>query len=65
MKQMIRIYSEWDIGQDKLVFSSEQTAKAWLYNIKDLLLEEGEPDSVIEQLIADNLVGFETLEFIE
>lgn len=62
---MTKIWCEWDIGQDALIFSSEVTARKWLNSLnlkEELCMEEGE---TLEDLIADGFISFSTLTLVE
>lgn len=62
---MIRIWCEWDIGQERLIFKTREKAEAWLMgnvNLQEVIeCSEGEFTSV-NCVIDAGLIGFETLE---
>ncbi|QHJ79338.1 MAG: hypothetical protein [Bacteriophage sp.] len=61
MKTVIRIWCEWDIGNENIVFSDFDIARQWADQaIKDSGLEES-----MEELEQHGLIGFEQLKLIE
>lgn len=60
----VRVFSEWDIGQEDLIFENEAEAKQWLINNTSLeeCYEEGlEGEEAVDDLIGAGLVGFTKL----
>lgn len=55
---VIRMWCEWSLGQEDFVFTTEAKAIAWM---EEALAEAGIGDP-IDELIAEGLLGFETLE---
>ena len=61
MKTVIRIWCEWDIGNENIVFSDFDIARQWADQaIKDAGLEES-----MEELEQDGLIGFKQVQLIE
>jgi hypothetical protein len=62
---MIRIWCEWDFGQENLVFASREAAMKWVTD--NVLIDEYVKENFCnaEDLVRNGLIGFETLEFIE
>lgn len=53
---MIAIWCEWDIGNEYLLFKTEQAAKIWATQaLKDSGIEE-----TFEECFDDGLIGFHT-----
>lgn len=60
----VRVFSEWDIGQEDLIFENKAEAKQWLINNTNLeeCYEEGlEGEEAVDDLIGAGLVGFTEL----
>lgn len=60
---MYRIYSEWDIGQDNLVFTTEEAVIEWLednYVLMSLL-----EDASFEDMIEKDLIGWQEVTIID
>lgn len=51
MQKMIKLWIEWDFGQDSKVFSSIDNAKNWLSN-----------DPYFKEFLSENKYTFEELE---
>lgn len=67
---MKRVWCEWDIGQERLVFATEDAATRWLHNnnILHAMAEEEDAscfESYFQVLVDDCLVGLEDVELIE
>lgn len=63
-EKKVSVFSEWDIGQENLVFNNKEEAKQWLIDNTNLeeCYEEGlEGVEAVEDLIAAGLVGFTEL----
>ncbi len=55
----LNLWCEWDYGQDDYLFTSEETAKAWLW--KQILANGDFADEFpggIEQVFGEGLAGF-------
>jgi hypothetical protein len=65
---MFRLWSEWDIGEAKLVFTSREAGLRWLYDnvdIKEMAAEEkAQVPSFVESLFADGYLDWDILEVI-
>jgi len=64
---MKRIWCEWDIGHEYLVFATEDAAMRWLHNNATLhAMAEEEPfEDFFQSLIDNGYVGLEEVELIE
>jgi hypothetical protein len=65
--RVFRIKSEWDVGEEGLVFTSERAAVHWLLKNQVVLgaLEPGESImSYVKNCIDDGLIGFEELDVV-
>jgi len=67
---MKRVWCEWDIGQERLIFSTEDAAIRWLHNNDTLHAMAADEDSAcfesyFQRLIDDCYVGLESVELIE
>lgn len=62
--KMYRVWSEWDIGHERKVFTSEAKATAWCENNTRLLDIVGQDDafSSVADIFDQGLVGVEPLE---
>ncbi len=61
MSKVYSVWSEWDIGQEYHVFTSEEKALKWCEEnegLKEVLEEE---EGTIQDLIKDGLLGFSKL----
>tara|TARA_R110000772_G_scaffold86568_4_gene181104 strand:+ start:89 stop:295 length:207 start_codon:yes stop_codon:yes gene_type:complete len=61
MKYVYRAWCEWDCGQDNIIFATEDLANEWLSVAAMADLDE---DSVYSDLLDENLVGIDEVEFI-
>lgn len=60
MKTVFKLWVEWELGQDDVVFSTEQKAWQWLNErLPDVDIEES-----VEELIEGSLAGVEELNFL-
>ncbi len=64
MNQVIQIWCEWDIGQQYVVFTNEETAVEWAEAQLVKMYEDDEDDYSWEALEADGLIGFNFLKVI-
>ncbi len=65
-KTMIRVWCEWDVGQDGLIFTNKTAAQEWIEDNDQLkeLAREDAMDGPIE-FIAVGLVGYHHVVVIE
>jgi hypothetical protein len=69
-KTMFRLWSEWDIGEKNVVFTSREVGMRWLHAneaIKEMAAEESYDDipSFVEGLFADCYLDWEAVEVIQ
>lgn len=66
---MYRLWSEWDIGEQSLIFASKEVGMRWLqnnYGIAELADSENcSVDQFITSCFDDGLFSWETLEIIQ
>lgn len=62
--KVYRVISEWDIGQDYVVFDSEETAMKWLTENNNLKYVFDEDLETLDDCIDDGLISIEELTFI-
>ena len=66
---MVKLWCEWDIGQENIVFLSAESANAWVRSnscIEEMASEaEMSVDDYVQSLIDDGLVSTTPLEIIE
>lgn len=60
LETVVKLWVEWELGQDDLVFASEGSALNWL---EKRLPDVGIEDSV-EDLLSENLCGVEEIDVI-
>lgn len=60
LTSVFKLWVEWELGQDDVVFVSEDAALAWL---EDRLPDAGIEDSV-EELLDENLCGVELVTIV-
>jgi len=53
--KLIRVWCEWDIGQENIIFSDREDAYEWL-NANQHIAEMTYP---VDDLLKDGLLGFE------
>ena len=61
MDKMYRIFCEWDIGQEYLVFTTIENAINWAESVFD----EDEVGMTFEEARDDGLIGWQELEIVE
>jgi hypothetical protein len=60
---LLRVWCEWDYGQDSAVFSSEEKATAWINaKLQQMVDENPEENPDVECFWEDGLVGFQIVE---
>jgi hypothetical protein len=62
-----RVVSEWDIGEEYVIFKTEAAAMTWLINngnLQDILEPEDEEPTTIETLLDDGYIDIVKLKFI-
>ena len=66
---MFRLWSEWDIGEENIVFASREAGMRWLHAneaIKEMADDENaEVPSFVEELFADCYLDWEAVEVIQ
>lgn len=62
---MIRVWCEWDLGQDYYVFTDEEKALAWLDKVVTSDNSLSEEFSSGQQVIDEGLAGFKILTVID
>ena len=67
--QYLRLWYEWDYGQDTVLFTSEEQGRKWLEQATRSIdgnnyFEENYPDG-IEQVFSEHLAGFEIMSVCE
>ena len=62
---MIRIWCEWDLGQDYYVFTDEEKALAWLNKAVASNEDLSDEFSSGQQVIDEGLAGFKILTVID
>jgi len=60
MKTMIKLWCEWDFGQDSFIFSNEEKAKAYLEKAMGEELK-GLDFNNIDQVFEEGLAGYEVV----
>lgn len=60
LTSVFKLWVEWELGQDDVVFVSEDAALSWL---EDRLPDVGIEDSV-EELLDENLCGVESVTIV-
>lgn len=66
MKTFLKLWCEWDFGQDGFIFDDEATGKAWL---KETILNSGNTlDELgfisVEQIFDEGLAGFDIVQLV-
>ena len=70
MKHYLKLWCEWDYGQDSVIFTEESVAKNWLYariievNGKEFFADSDLEDDE-ESLFDEGLASFEFVTLIE
>lgn len=66
---MLKVWCEWDVGQEGLLFTSEIKARAWILNnpnIEEMAKNDDQEVSTwVEGVEADGLISYEALEVVE
>lgn len=66
---MFRLWSEWNIGEDNLIFASREAGIHWLYDnaaIQEMAAEErAAVPGFVETLFADGYLALEAVEVIQ
>lgn len=61
MKEVIKLWCEWDICQDEVIFASEEAARRWA---TDMLKSVGFEESY-DELEAEHLIGLQYVTVIK
>lgn len=61
---MIKIWCEWDVGQDDLIFTDTTAARAWINNNGNIddIVKDG--DFSIDGLFEQGLIGYQSLRLV-
>jgi hypothetical protein len=66
--EMIRLWSEWDLDEEAIVFSSEAKAIAWLHANPEVVQMAAEEACSVEELVSkyfdEGLFSFQTLTYV-
>lgn len=66
---MFRLWSEWDIGENNLIFASREAGVRWLYDnaaIQEMAEDERAVVSAyVETLFADGYLAWEAVEVVQ
>jgi photosystem II stability/assembly factor-like uncharacterized protein len=60
MNSVIRLWCEWDVGQESVVFATEDAARSWA---KEALVSAG-IDDPIDELEDEALISYSTMEVV-
>jgi hypothetical protein len=66
---MFRLWSEWDIGENNLIFASKEAGTKWLRNNAAVLEmaddENMQIDAYITQLFCEGFFSWQAVEFVQ
>ena len=61
MKQVVRIWCEYDYGQDDIVFATTELAENWL---RKAIIGQADGNS-FDELMEDGLISTEAIDYME
>lgn len=67
-KTFIKVWCEWDIGQEYAIFSTYDSARNWLEKnpiLEDMATNDSENDYSLATLEKGGFIGFDTLLLVE